>query len=58
MQKFEKREITKKSKDISRWYTDVVLKAKLADYGPARGTMVSDPMVMLFGSGSRKSLIK
>jgi prolyl-tRNA synthetase len=43
MQKFEKREITKKSKNISRWYTDVVLKAELADYGPVRGTMVIRP---------------
>ena len=37
------REITDKSKDISRWYTDVVLKAELADYSPVRGTMVIRP---------------
>ena len=43
MKKFEKKEIYKKSKDISRWYTDVVLKSELADYGPARGTMVIRP---------------
>lgn len=41
--KFEKREITKKSEDISEWYNDVVLKAKLADYGPVRGTMILRP---------------
>jgi prolyl-tRNA synthetase len=40
---FEKREITKKSKNISRWYTDIIQVAKLADYGPARGTMVIRP---------------
>jgi len=42
-QKFEKKEITKKSKNFSRWYTDVILKAELADYAPARGTMVIRP---------------
>lgn len=42
-QKFEKKEIVKKSKDVSKWYNDVVLKAELADYGPARGTMVIRP---------------
>jgi prolyl-tRNA synthetase len=39
----DKKEITKKSKNISDWYTDVVLKAGLADYGPVRGTMVIRP---------------
>jgi len=43
MAEFKKRDITKKSKDLSRWYTDVVLKAELADYGPAKGTMVIRP---------------
>lgn len=40
---FGKKEITKKSKNISRWYTDIIQVAKLADYGPARGTMVIRP---------------
>lgn len=35
--------ITPKSKDTPRWYTDVIQLAKLADYGPARGTMVIRP---------------
>lgn len=35
--------ITPKSKDISAWYTDVVTKAKLADYSPIRGCMVIRP---------------
>lgn len=29
--------------DVSKWYTDVVLKADLADYGPVKGTMVIKP---------------
>ncbi|MPZ15938.1 MAG: proline--tRNA ligase, partial [Chloroflexi bacterium] len=36
-------EITDKSDDYSRWYTDVVLKAELADYSPVRGCMVIRP---------------
>ncbi len=37
------RDITPKSKDISKWYTDVVLKAELADYSPVKGSMVIRP---------------
>lgn len=40
---FDKKEITKKSENISEWYNDVVLKAQLADYGPVKGTMVIRP---------------
>ena len=29
--------------DISAWYTDVVTRAGLADYGPVKGTMVIKP---------------
>ena len=29
--------------EISNWYTDVVTKAGLADYGPVKGTMVIKP---------------
>lgn len=35
--------ITPKSADYARWYTDVVTKAELADYGPVKGTMVIRP---------------
>ncbi|HBN45600.1 MAG TPA: proline--tRNA ligase [Candidatus Marinimicrobia bacterium] len=35
--------VTPQSKDFSAWYTDVVLKAGLADYGPVKGTMVIKP---------------
>jgi prolyl-tRNA synthetase len=40
---FEKKELKKKSENISDWYNDVVLKAELADYGPVKGTMVIRP---------------
>lgn len=43
MADFEKKDLKKKSENISDWYTDVILKAELADYGPARGTMVIRP---------------
>lgn len=35
--------VTPQSKDYSAWYTDVVIKAELADYGPVKGTMVIRP---------------
>ncbi len=36
-------EITPRSEDYSRWYTDVVRRAELADYSPVRGCMVIRP---------------
>ena len=35
--------VTPQSKDYNTWYTDVVIKAGLADYGPVKGTMVVRP---------------
>jgi len=35
--------ITPRSTDYSRWYTDIVLQAKLADYSPVKGSMVIRP---------------
>ena len=35
--------ITQKSQDYNKWYTDVISKAELADYGPVKGTMVIRP---------------
>ena len=35
--------ITKQSDNFSKWYTDVILEADLADYGPVKGTMVIKP---------------
>ncbi len=36
-------EITPKSEDFSRWYTDLVRRAELADYSPVKGCMVIRP---------------
>ncbi len=35
--------VTPKSEDYARWYTDVITKAEMADYGPVKGTMVIRP---------------
>jgi len=35
--------VTPRSEDYSRWYTDVVQMAELADYAPVRGCMVIKP---------------
>ncbi len=37
------KEITSMSDDFAQWYTDIVLKAELADYSPVRGCMVIRP---------------
>ncbi len=31
------------NEDFPKWYTDVVMKTKLVDYGPVKGTMVIRP---------------
>ena len=36
-------EITPRSEDFPRWYTDVVRRAELADYSPVKGSMVIRP---------------
>lgn len=35
--------VTKRSEDYSQWYTDVILKAEVADYSPVKGCMVIRP---------------
>ncbi len=35
--------LTAQKKDFSKWYTEIVLKADLADYSPVRGCMVIKP---------------
>ena len=35
--------VTPQSSNHSKWYTDVITKAELADYGPVKGTMVIRP---------------
>ena len=37
------KEITDMNEDFPQWYTDVVLKTELVDYGPVKGTMVIRP---------------
>lgn len=37
------KQLPKKSEDISAWYNAIVLQAELADYGPAKGTMIFRP---------------
>jgi len=39
----ENKGVTPRSEDYSRWYTDVVQKADLADYAPVRGCMIIKP---------------
>lgn len=36
-------QLTDINKDLSQWYTDVITKADLCDYGPVKGTMVIKP---------------
>ncbi len=38
-----KNRLTKRSDDYSRWYTDVILQAELADYSPVKGCMIIRP---------------
>jgi prolyl-tRNA synthetase len=35
--------ITRRDEDYSRWYTDVIIQGKLADYSPVKGCMVIRP---------------
>jgi len=35
--------ITPRSEDFSRWYTDLIIQGKLADYSPVKGCMVIRP---------------
>ncbi len=37
------KKVTPRSQNFSSWYTDVITKAGLADYGPVKGTMVIKP---------------
>lgn len=37
------KEIADINEDFARWYTDVVIKTELVDYGPVKGTMVIRP---------------
>ena len=50
--------ITKQSDNFSKWYTDVILDADLADYGPVKGTMVVKPYGFSLWTNIRDSLNK
>ena len=50
--------ITKQSENFSKWYTDVILDADLADYGPVKGTMVVKPYGFSLWTNIRNSLNK
>jgi prolyl-tRNA synthetase len=54
--KTEKKFLSKKEKDFSRWYTDVILKAKLADYSPVKGCMVIRPYGYALWENIQKAL--
>lgn len=38
-----KKQLTLKTKDMSKWYTQVIQQSKLADYSPVKGCMVMRP---------------
>jgi prolyl-tRNA synthetase len=48
--------VTPKSQDYSRWYTDIITKAELADYGPVKGTMVIRPYGYAIWESLKESL--
>lgn len=50
------RSITKKSKDISGWYNDVIEKAKLAEHGPVKGTIILRPRGYALWEAIQKNL--
>ncbi|MSQ23807.1 MAG: proline--tRNA ligase [Chloroflexi bacterium] len=49
-------DIADQEDDFSRWYTDVVLKAELADYSPVRGCMVIRPYGFALWENMRDAL--
>ncbi len=46
--------IAKRSENVSEWYTDVILKSELADYGPVKGCMVMRPYGYALWEGVQK----
>lgn len=48
--------ITKKSQDISGWYNDVIERAKLAEHGPVKGTMIWRPLGFALWEAIQKNL--
>ena len=52
------KEITDMNVDFAKWYTDVVLKTELVDYGPVKGTMVIRPYGYAIWENIQKELDK
>ena len=52
----DEKAITPKSEDFDRWYTDVVLRAELADYTPVGGCMVVRPYGWALWENTRDAL--
>ena len=48
--------ITKREKDYSQWYLDVVKEAKLAEHSPVRGCMVIRPTGMSLWENMQRGL--
>lgn len=55
-QAFEKKELKKKSDNLSDWYTDVILKSGIADYAPVKGCMVIRPYGYALWEGVQDAL--
>lgn len=51
-----KKSLPSKSKDISKWYLTLIEQAKLADYGPAKGTMIFRPYGYAIWENIQKAL--
>ena len=52
----KKNRLTKKSENISQWYLDLIDLAQLADYGPAKGTMIIRPYGYAIWENIQKAL--
>jgi len=52
------KKVTPRSQNFSGWYTDVITKAGLADYGPVKGTMVIKPYGFSLWENLRDTLDK
>lgn len=51
-----KKTLTPKSQDMSKWYTQVIQQAKLADYSPVKGCMVIRPTGYAIWENIQKAL--
>jgi len=40
---FTKKDLPKKSENLSDWYNKVIISAELVDHGPAKGTLIYRP---------------